>query len=156
MLTYSVVDQDLHDVLEGVVGELGLRVHVSDKVKGRVHGRLAPAPAQQMLDRLAAIYGFDWYCDGDAVYVSAPGEFTSRMLPLGAVDADRFTTTLASLGISDDRWKPRLAADDRIVLVDGPPRYVALVQQTLDALSRRDHDAPQTVHVFRGTAASAP
>jgi type III secretion protein C len=154
-LDYAVVDQDLRDVLAGLAAQMGLRINVSSHVHGDVHGRLAPASGADMLNRLGALYQFDWYCDGSTIYISSGSEFANRVLPLGTVSATELMDTLDRLGVTDARYHPRVAPDSNIVMVDGPPRYQELVQQTFDALSQRQHEGAQVTRVFRGTA-SAP
>ena len=153
VLNYAVVDQELRDVIAGLAAQMGLRANVSAQVRGRVHGRLAPARGIEMLDRLASLYGFDWYCDGETLYVSANHEFDSRMLRLDGVSEAEFVAALDKLGIEDARWPLRTTPDANIAIAEGPPRYLALVQQTLDALLQEQHEVAQATHVFRGSAA---
>ena len=154
MISYSVVDQDLRDTLTGVGEQLGLRISISAKIHGRVHGRMPPASAEQMLNRLASLYGFDWYCDGGTLYISAYDEAVSKVLPLGPVGADELEQTLDELGVSDRRWPVRFARAPGVAAVDGPPRYAALVDETLTALAQTAKGGVTEVRVFRGTAAS--
>lgn len=153
VIDYAVVDQELRDVLTGIADELGLHAVVSEAVHGRVRGRLSPAPAAAMLDRLAHIYGFDWYCVGDTIHVSASSEAAARILPLGAVDAALLLRTLDELGISDAHWRPQVSADGALLMASGPPRYLALVDAALAALSKRGQAGAGT-QVFRGHARS--
>lgn len=151
-VAYTVIDQDLRDVLLEVGRQSGLRVSVSAAVRGHVHGRLPAAPLAQFLDRLAAIYGFDWYFDGNTLDVSAADESRSKMLTLGPVPFAQLTSTLATLGIADPRWPLRGSDTAGVVVADGPPRYLQLVEQALTVLSQR---GATPVHVFRGSMASA-
>lgn len=154
MISYSVVDQDLRDTLTGIGEQLGLRISISAKIHGRVHGRMPPATAEQTLNRLASLYGFDWYCDGRTLYISAYDEAVSKVLPLGPVGADELEQTLDELGVSDRRWPVRFARAPGVAAVDGPPRYAALVDETLTALAQTAKSGVTEVRVFRGTAAS--
>lgn len=152
-VAYTVVEQDLREVLAEVGRQFGLRVSISEAVHGRVHGRLPPAPLAGFLDRLADIHGFDWYFDGGTLHVSGTGEATSKVLTLGPVGFGQLTRTLAALGIADPRWPLRGSPDARIAFADGPPRYLQLVEQALAALMPRG-DAVSSVRVFRGAANS--
>jgi type III secretion protein C len=154
LISYSVVDQDLHAVLTGIGAQLGLRTEISNRVQGQVHGRLPPAAARVMLDRLGSLYGFDWYCYNRTLFVSTYDEAVSKILPLGPVGAVELTRTLRELGVSDERWPVRAGRASDVVAVDGPPHYAALVDQTLAALEQGAKAGVTEVHVFRGAAAS--
>jgi type II secretory pathway component GspD/PulD (secretin) len=154
MINYAVVDQDLHDVLIGIAAQLGLRAEISPHVQGRVHGRLPPATARTMLDRLAALYGFDWYCEDRTLFISSYQEAVSKVLPLGPVSSTALTQTLRQLGISDHRWPLHVTNSSDVVAVSGPPQYAALVDQTIAALAQSVKTNVAEVRVFRGTAAS--
>ena len=150
-VTYAVVDQDLRDVITEVAQQSGLRVSLSEAVHGRVRGRLPPAPLSDFLDHLAATYGLDWYYDGSALFVTAAAEATSKLLSLGLVSLPQLDVNLDALGATDLRWPLRGSTDGRLVVVDGPPRYVQLVEQTLTALSQQRGQSVDKVGVFRGT-----
>jgi type III secretion protein C len=154
MISYSVVDQNLRDALTGIAAQLGLRTEISAHVQGEVHGRLPPATARTMLDRLGAMYGFDWYCDDRTLFVSSYDEAVSKVLPLGPVSADELVQTLEELGVSDERWPLRVAHASDVVAVKGPPHYAALIDQTLAALAEGAKTGVVEVRVFRGTPAS--
>ena len=153
-VTYSVVDQDVRDVLTEIIQQAGLPSHVSDAVHGRVRGRLPSASLAATLDRLGRTYGFDWYFDKSAVWISAESETREQMIPLQSIDMPHLDQTLDSLGISDPRWPLRASADGKLVIVDGPVRYVDLVAQTIASL-KPEQNVPTHVSVFRGSA-SAP
>ncbi len=154
-LAYTVVDQDLTGVLTGLAEQVGLRINISKAVQGRVRGRTPPSTAQEMLDHLAALYGFDWYCDGHTLYVSSFSEAATKVLPLGAVNDAELLRTLDQLGIADSRWPIRIADSHDVIIVNGPPSYVLLVDQTLAALAQRQKSGTATVSVFRGSAAGS-
>lgn len=157
---YAVVDQELRDVLIELGKRVGLNAVVSDGVRGRVRGRLARGTAVETLDRLAAIYGLDWFTDGSTLHVSAVGEAVSRLVDLGGVPPAQLDSALRTLGVLDQRW-PIRGSDPSLgmAMVSGPPRYVALVEQTLSVLARRPRPdgTPQTeparIRVFRGSTA---
>ncbi len=154
IVALSVVDQELGEVLGELGSQAGFRVSVSPAVHGRVHGRLPAVPAAAFLDHLAGMFGFEWYFDGETLYASAYSESASRLLVLGAIDAVQLSRTLDQLGIADARWPIRVAGDAGIGLAQGPPRYLALVEQTLAALPRKSVPS-DAVRIFRGSAASS-
>ena len=149
---YEVVEQDIGGVVTGVAAELGLRADVSAGLHGQVHGRLPPAPALQMLDRLGALYGFDWYCDGHTIFVSPFAEAQHKVIQLGAVPRDDVQHALDDWGVADPRWPVRFSESGDMLLVNGPPRLVAMVEETVAALEAKSRTGAAEVHVFRGVA----
>ena len=159
--TYVVVDQDLRSVLQQFGANLGLRVVLSDAVQGHVHGRLPELPPRQLLDHLAQTYGLDWYYDGLVLSISATSEATTKFLPLQGLSADSVRDGLNAAGVLDPRFPLRPGPAHDIMLVSGPPHYVALVQQSLSAMVADrpappavTAEAPATLVIFRGSAAT--
>lgn len=153
---YAVVDQDLREVLTEFGRRVGLSVAISDAVRGRVRGRLPALPARALLEQLAAMHGFDWFSDGATLHISASSEAVSRLVELGRVAPRALSAALGSLGIVDERWPIRIASGGLgLAILAGPPRYVALIEQTLAALARRETPAAAvapagTIRIFRG------
>ncbi|MBW8725177.1 MAG: hypothetical protein JF625_08505 [Inquilinus limosus] len=133
---YVVLDQDVRDVLAAFGSNLDVPVKVSDKVSGRVRGRLPELSPQKLLDHLAASFGLQWYYDGQVLYVTTVEEAVSEMLPLGPIRFEELQASLASLKLDDPRFPPRPLASANVALVSGPPRYVALVKETMQALQQ--------------------
>ncbi len=152
---YAVVDQDVGQVVSGIATQIGLRADVSEKLHGHVHGRIAAGTAEEMLNSLGAVYGFDWYSDGQTLYISTFGEAVRRVLPLGAVSGRELCDTIDALGVADARWPIRMSASQDVIFVNGPPRYVSLVEETLAALAQRTRAASADVRIFRGGAAGS-
>ncbi len=153
---YVVVDQDLRTVLTQFGANTGLRIALSDAVQGQVRGRLPSVPPREFLDTLAQSFGLDWYFDGAVISVSAASEAQARLLSLQGVGFAKLRKGLASAGLIDPRFQLRPGASPDIALVSGPPRYVALVQQAVTALSSEKEvkgNSPSVV-IIRGATAS--
>ena len=150
-LSYTVIDQDLRDLLAEIGMRLGVRVQVSPAVKARVKGRLAPAPPQEFLTRLAAIYGFEWFYDGGILWISAPSENQNKMLQLESVTVEQVATVMDELGASDPRFPLRASSQAGIMVVNGPPQFVSMAEMALQALQQRIRPTRSNgVIVFRG------
>ena len=140
--SYVVVDQDLRDVLQQFGINTGLKVALSDKVQGRVHGPLPSLPPRQFLDSLGQQFGLEWVYDGAIISVSSVSESQTEMLPLQAVPFDRLRDGLAKAGLIDARYQFRPVMDGRTALVSGPPRYIGLVHDGLAAILADKPAAP--------------
>ncbi|MGX5845052.1 secretin N-terminal domain-containing protein [Mesorhizobium sp. ArgA1] len=157
---YTVLDQDLSAALLEFGNNLKISVNISAEVKGRIRGRMPDLPPREFLDRLAELYDLQWYFDGLVLYVSAAKEAQSRMLALAPIRFDAFKAALDELDISDDRYVVRPAPGNGLVLVSGPPRFTALVEQTFNGLmaeaQAQPHAAAPTKQsvliLFRGSS----
>ncbi|NOJ43844.1 secretin N-terminal domain-containing protein [Bradyrhizobium australiense] len=160
--SYTVLDQDLSAALLEFGNNLNIRVNVSAEVKGRIRGRMPDLPPREFLDRLTNLYNLQWYYDGLVLYVSAANEAQSRLLVLKPISFDAFKAALDALNISDERYLVRPAPGDGLVLVSGPPRFIALLEQTLNGLvaeaQTRPHAAVEkrpresVLKLFRGSS----
>jgi type III secretion protein C len=153
-----VIDQDIKGVLVEFGRNVSLPVDISDQVKGRLRGQLAMPTAREFLDNLCASYGLVWYFDGAVLHVNTKAEIRTELVSIGRLSRGEATDKLSALGISDARFQVRTTEDAGVISVSGPPSFVSLVRQTLDALARqlppvREGDEI-TVHVFRGGATS--
>jgi type II secretory pathway component GspD/PulD (secretin) len=155
IVTYHVVDQDVAGVIGGIAAQLGVRVDVSSSVQGDVHGRLPAGTVRATLDRLASLYSFDWYFDGQTLFATSMAQAQSKVLPLGAVPADDLLQTLAAFGVSDQRWPVRISRAGGMAYVSGPPRLVGMTENVLSALAQRASAATADVRVFRGSSAGS-
>ena len=147
---YTVIDQDLRDVLRQFGANLGLRVTVSDAVQGRIRGRKVALPPAAFLDDLAKEFGFDWYYDGYTLFVTANNESVTKTIELGGMGFTTLQDNLKTLGIADDRFQLRPLPAGDAVLVAGPPRYVELVEQTL---AKPPEPPSGNITVYRGSNA---
>ena len=156
---YVVVDQDLRTVLQQFGSNTGLRIALSDAVQGHVHGRLPSAAPREFLDHLAQAFGLDWYYDGALISVSAASEAQTRLLPAQGIGLQKLRNGLAAAGLLDPRYQLRSGLGPNIVVVSGPPHYVAMVQQATAALATESTPKPEpaakeTLVVFRGSSTS--
>ncbi|RRI01532.1 nodulation protein NolW [Mesorhizobium tamadayense] len=144
---YTVLDQDLSAALQEFGSNLNIRVNISPDVKGRIRGRMPDLPPREFLDRLTHLYDLQWYYDGLVLYVSAAKEAQTRMLVLTSVHFDAFKEALDELGISDERYVLRPAPGNGLVMASGPPRFMALVEQTFNGLVAEAQAQPHVVEM---------
>ena len=153
---YLVVDQDLRIVLEEFGRNLGVKLAMSEAVKGRVRGSLPQLPPRDFIDYLARTYGLEWYFDGAIMTVSATGEAETRILALHALDFKQLERGLMQAGIADQRFMLREGPGPGLAMVSGPPRFVQLVAQSVVAMASQTAPLPHKppVQVFRGSVAA--
>ena len=131
---YVAQDKSLKDFIHDFAADQGVNVVIASDVDGTINGKFNLTP-QSMLDLLATSYGVTWYYDGSVLYVSAAGDVSSEVVPLGALGAAQFQEALGRLGIYDSRFPIYYDRAHGTARVAGPKRYVDLVKQTLEALN---------------------
>jgi type III secretion protein C len=142
--TYTVINQDLPAALLEFGSNLTIKVNVSQEVRGRIQGRLPDLPPLAFLNRLASLYNLEWYFDGQVLHVTSARESQSRLLVPGPVPFERLASTLSAFDVADERYAVRPAPNTQLVLVTGPPRFVALVEQTLNGLIAEEQARPKS------------
>lgn len=162
---YVAVDQGVRDVLRELSAAAAVPIDVSDAVRGQVRGRWPEMSAGEFLDVLARTYALQWYFDGAMLTVSALSENQTKLLPLHGVELERLRDGLATAGLMDERFGLRSGPVAEAALVSGPPRFVAMAQQALEAMVASDNARPrpkpavepteQRIAVFRGSSATS-
>ena len=117
---YTIIDQDLAAALHEFGSNLNIKVNVSPEVRGRIQGRLPEMSPRAYLDRLSALYNFDWYYDGLVLHITSAREAQSRLLVLSPLSFDHLRHALDVLGVSDSRYVARPAPGNGLALVAGP------------------------------------
>ncbi|MDB6454407.1 hypothetical protein [Falsirhodobacter sp. 20TX0035] len=149
---YVVLDQDIRTALTEFGRNMGVAVALTDGVKGRVHGRIEAPNAVGFLDAIANANGLVWYYDGAVLNVSAASEYATRTLSSGRMTGAAVTREMEGMGLADPRFGLRGSEDGRMILVSGPPAYVAMVEAFVRDMQPAEGpvgDDPR-VRVYRG------
>lgn len=133
---YPMVDRDTKDLLEEFGKSIHVPVDVSGRITGRPRGPLPTGTAQDFLNGVCESEALVWYFDGSRLYFRAANEIDSLMIFLGPLPLQELSGRLHKLGIADSRYPLNTTQRAEIIMVKGPPRYVALVRQTYQAMSR--------------------
>lgn len=130
---YSLVARSmpLREALETFGTAQGISVVMSKAVEGTFSGSFKDVPAGEFLDRIATAYNLIWYYDGAALYVYASGEVQTFLLDLKYMKAGEVRALIKELGVEDTRFPIKTASNDELIMVSGPPRYVALVSEII-------------------------
>ena len=133
MPSYTLVarDMDLRMALDTFAVAQGLSVVMSDSVAGRFSGDFKDVPPSDFLDRIATTHNLMWYYDGAALYVYGASEIATMLVDLKYMKAGEVRQMLAELGVEDRRFPLKTTSNDELVMVAGPPRYVALVAEMI-------------------------
>ena len=131
--TYTLVarDMDLRTAFDTFAVSQGLSIVMSDSVAGRFSGDFRDVPTDEFLEKMATVHNLTWYYDGAALYLYGAGEIQTLLLDLQYMKAGELRKLLADLGVEDARFPLRTASNDELIMVSGPPRYVAIVSETV-------------------------
>ena len=131
--TYTLVarDMNLRAALDTFAVAQGLSIVMSENVQGIFSGDFKDTPSGEFLERLATVHNLTWYYDGAALYLYGAGEIQTMLLDLQYMKAGEIRTMLGELGVEDARFPLKTTSNDEIIMVSGPPRYVALVAELI-------------------------
>ena len=131
--TYTLMarDMDLRVALDTFAVAEGLSVVMSPSVTGVFSGDFSDVSPEKFLDKLATTHNLIWYYDGAALYLYGAGEIATMLIDLQYMKAGEVRTMLAELGVEDARFPLKTTSNDELVMVSGPPRYVALVAEMI-------------------------
>lgn len=128
---YTLVarDMDLRTTFDSFAAAQGLSVVMSPSVSGVFSGNFNEVRSAEFLDKLATTHNLIWYYDGAALYIYSAGEIATMLIDLKYMKADEVRAMIAELGVEDARFPLKKTSNDELVMVSGPPRYVALVAE---------------------------
>ena len=131
--TYTLMarDMDLRTAFDTFAVAQGLSIVMSEAVTGRFSGDFKNVPTDEFLEKMATVHNLTWYYDGAALYLYGAGEIQTLLLDLQYMKAGELRKLLADLGVEDARFPLRTASNDELIMVSGPPRYVAIVSETV-------------------------
>ena len=130
---YTLVarDMDLRVALDTFAVAEGLSVVMSPSVAGVFSGDFKDVTPAAFLDKVATTHNLIWYYDGAALYLYGAGEIATMLIDLQYMKAGEVRSMLTELGVEDARFPLKTTSNDELVMVSGPPRYVALVAEMI-------------------------
>ena len=130
---YTLVarDMDLRTALDTFAVAEGLSVVMSQSVTGVFSGDFKDVAPADFLNKIATTHNLIWYYDGAALYLYGAGEIATMLIDLQYMKAGEVRSMLAELGVEDSRFPLKKTSNDELVMVSGPPRYVALVSEMI-------------------------
>ena len=134
--TLTARGMNLRTALDTFAVAEGLSVVMSQSVDGVFSGDFRDVPPSEFLDKLATTHNLMWYYDGAALYLYGAGEIATMLMDLKYMKAGEVREMLRELGVEDSRYPLKTTSNDELVMVSGPPRYVALVAEMVDKADR--------------------
>ncbi|MDD4932854.1 MAG: secretin N-terminal domain-containing protein [Methylacidiphilaceae bacterium] len=144
---YMAVDTPLEQFLGDFANMEGIPYSVSDKVHGSVNGKFENVPPDTLLHNICNAYNLSYFYDGLTLYFYTKEEIKSDFLVASPGTIDRMLTLLKSLPISLDTVQAQRTAEEGVLLIQGPPRFLAMMNELRTRLESSKEQ--MTVRFFR-------
>ena len=148
--TYIADRQALTEVLSRFAQSFGLEPVLSPAAlaaNAPVSGKFTTASPSEFLNQIGATYGLSWFTYDGKLYVSKSSERSTQALAPPGVGVASLKQALSELGIYEEKFGWGDIPDRGMVLVSGPPSYVALIARAVAELPALSPD--QQFQMFR-------
>lgn len=135
---YSADHTPLSTVLQDFANGHGVDLQLSNVEDTEVNGKIRADSASAFLDRLALEHRFQWFVYNNTLYVSPQDEQGSERLEISPDAAPDIKQALSGIGLLDPRFGWGELPDDGVVLVTGPPQYLALIKRFSEQREKKD------------------
>lgn len=140
---YEAEHKPLREVLEDFAQTFGIQLQVEGLLEGIVNGKIRANTPQSLLDRLGVEHRFQWYLYNNTLYISTLDLQESARLEVSSETIFDLKQALTDIGLLDSRFGWGELAEDGVVLVSGPKRYIEQIKQF--SSQRRSPDEKQNV-----------
>lgn len=146
-----VKEISLPELIRGYFALQGINVVIDPDVTGSVNGKFEDLSPEEFLNRLSRSYGLIWFYDGNVIYVYPSQKVESRSVEINELGSKKLLETIGGLGMVAPSSSIRLVGPNNIAFVSGPPKYVNIVADIADRLSKtlqKDYNDIFKVRVF--------
>ncbi|VUD69254.1 Outer membrane protein MxiD [Thalassocella blandensis] len=151
-------EQPLANVLTAIATHSRLGIQVNDTIKDDFSGHLKQRNSLEALNYLSSTFDLVWYSDGSTLFIDPINAMKSSMFQLDTVAARQVKNTMQDLNIWDGRFEWRSLNNKSILMVSGPPKYLELVEKTVNLLNEQVKASSEdalSLKIFKLTHASA-
>lgn len=146
-----VKEISLPELIRGYFALQNTNVVIDPDITGSANGKFEDLSPEEFLNRLSRSYGLIWFYDGNVVYVYPSQKVESRFIEINELGSKKLLETVAGLGMVAPSSSIRLVGPNNIAFVSGPPKYVDIVADMADRLSKTletDYHTVFKVRVF--------
>ena len=131
--SYYADQQELPTVLMLFARSQGLGASISPEVNGKISGRFSDVPPDKFLQGMRAAFGVSWYRIGATLHFFNDAQMTRAFITPRALTAERLYSMLQQSAVFSPQLPPSLAPDGNMIVVSGPPEYIAQVMSAVTA-----------------------
>ncbi|MBR5998032.1 MAG: type III secretion system outer membrane ring subunit SctC [Deltaproteobacteria bacterium] len=132
--TYYAEQEDLAVVLANFASSQGLSAVISPNLSGKVSGRFSGVPGKTFLDGMKAAFNVAWYQAGKTIYFYNESEMSRAFITPRALTVKQMMEALRRAEVFSPQLPPHFAANGAMIVVNGPPDYIAQIQNAAAAL----------------------
>ena len=146
--SYKAKDTPIATVLRAFATSQGVAVSIPNSVRGNVTGGFYFTKPKDFLDLMQRVYGIVWYYDGKTVFFYTQSDYNTTLIRLRFITAPELKKSLQQLNILDARFGWKEIAEDNLLQITGPPRYIAAIMGVIQEI---ENNASQdmVMEVFR-------
>lgn len=126
----------LSELIRGYFALQSITVVIDKDIQGTVNGKFQDLSPEEFLNRLARANGLIWCYVANVVYVYPAQKVESKFLEINSLASKKLLGTISGLGMVAPTSSIRLIEPSNIAFVSGPPKYVEIVTDIADRLSK--------------------
>lgn len=131
---YYIFNQSIAGFLEDLERDTQLRFQVTPNVRGSLTNIALSGDPVDVLNRISATWGLDWYAFNKVIHVSPKSEAGTRVVRLGDLTADDAIAALEESGLPMDKFPARVAGQGSALVFSGPPTLLALAEAVIETI----------------------
>lgn len=145
--TYYAQNTTLGKALNDFGKTFGIHIRSTENFPEKMDGRFATSSPTDYLQRLSSLYGLSWFYYNGTLYINRSNTNITKPLIVGADSLANVKRALVELGILEPRFGWGELPEQSLVLLSGPPSYIALVEKMVANIPTSS--LGQQVMVFR-------
>lgn len=134
--TYYAEQQDLAVVLMNFARAQGLGASISPGIKDKISGRFMAVPPLKFLEGIRSAFNVNWYSLGTTLHFYNEAESSRTFITPRALTAHRLYAMLLQSGVFSPQLPPSMGPDGSMIVVSGPPSYLAQVLSAVTAFEQ--------------------
>ncbi|MCR5220626.1 MAG: type III secretion system outer membrane ring subunit SctC [bacterium] len=132
--TYYAEQEDLAVVLANFANSQGLGAVISPDLVGKVSGRFSSVPEKTFLNGMKAAFNVAWYQMGKTIHFYNEANTTRAFITPRVLGARQLIEALRRAEVFSPQLPPHLAPNGAMIVLNGPPDYIAQIQNAAAAL----------------------
>ncbi|MFT6071583.1 MAG: type III secretion protein C [Alphaproteobacteria bacterium] len=144
-ISYYVLQQSVGSAMKDIGTQVNIPVIISSNVQGKVAAGKYEGTAREILNQMVSDSNLHWYYDGRAIHVTNVKDAVMHVVQLNSFSFDTLMRTLHMIKLDTAGFPMRHDSENNLVIVYGPPKYVATVEVVAHHLANRAGRKPSVI-----------